>query len=145
MESQVFDAEKFVKIYNLMNSTPFDNERDIAKSKAEALANAAGLSFEDAVQVACSVECKDNCASASTHNPFEGFADWMEKQEPGYKARAAEEYRRKQEADMKERCELIDRYGSEEAVFAPWKRKNSLKNRVRILQILMKNMGMCQI
>ncbi|MBU0953662.1 MAG: hypothetical protein KKA90_04580 [Nanoarchaeota archaeon] len=127
MESQVFDAEKFAKIYNLMNGTPFDAERDNARGKAEALASAAGLTFEEAVQVACGVECKDMNVSAATHNPFEGFADWMEAQEPGYKARAAEEYRRKQEADMKERSELIDRYGSVEAVFEPCEKEVLLK------------------
>lgn len=127
MESQVFDAEKFAKICNLMNGTPFDAERDNARGKAEALARAAGLTFEEAVQVACGVECKDTSESAATYNPFEGFADWMEAQEPGYKARAAEEYRRKQEADMKERSELIDRYGSKEAVFAPCEKEKFIK------------------
>jgi len=119
VEPKKLDTEKFAKIYSLMNSTTYDGEREAARDRAEAVACAAGMTFEEAVDVISAPASSPSDAAPTMQNPFAGFADYMEKHEPGYKARAAEEARQREEARLKEQAELIDRYGSEDAVMAP--------------------------
>ncbi len=127
MEPKKLDTEKFAKIYSLMNSTTYDGEREAARDRAEAVACAAGMTFEEAVDVISAPASSPSDAAPTMQNPFAGFADYMEKHEPGYKARAAEEARQREEARLKEQAELIERYGSEDAVMAPCEREALLE------------------
>ncbi len=114
MEPKKLDTEKFAKIYSLMNSTTYDGEREAARDRAEAVACAAGMTFDEAVKVISMPE------AAPTKKDFiTDLTDYFEQREPGYKARVAEEARQREEARLKERSELIERYGSEDAVMAP--------------------------
>lgn len=113
VEPKTLDVEKFAKIYNLMNSTTYDGEREAARDRAEAVACAAGMTFDEAVEVISMPE------SAPAQKDFiTDLTDFLEKQEPGYKARVAEEARQREEARVKEQADLIERYGSEDAVMA---------------------------
>ncbi|PKN09759.1 MAG: hypothetical protein CVU73_02120 [Deltaproteobacteria bacterium HGW-Deltaproteobacteria-8] len=117
MEPEKLDTKKFAKIYSLMNSTTYDGEREAARDRAEAVACAAGMTFDEAVEVISTPDKAMADVTPAWKNPFEGFADYMEEQEPGYKARAAEEARVRELELMKQRADLVERYGSEEAVF----------------------------
>lgn len=125
--TKTLDTEKFAKIYSLMNSTSYDGEREAARDRAEAVACAAGMTFEEAVDVISAPASPPTEAAPTMQNPFAGFADYMEKHEPGYKARVAEEARQREEARLKERADLIERYGSEEAVMAPCEKEALLE------------------
>lgn len=127
MESKKLDTEKFAKIYSLMNSTTYDGEREAARDRAEAVACAAGMTFEEAVDVISAPASPPTDAAPTMQNPFAGFADYMEKHEPGYKARVAEEARQREEARLKEQADLIERYGSEDAVMAPCEKEALLE------------------
>jgi hypothetical protein len=119
MEPEKLDTKKFAKIYSLMNSTTYDGEREAARDRAEAIACAAGMTFDEAVDTISTLASSPPEPATTVHNPFAGFADYMEKHEPGYKARAAEEAHQREEARLKEQADLIERYGSEDAVMAP--------------------------
>lgn len=119
VETKKLDTEKFAKIYNLMNSTTYDGEREAARDRAEAVACAAGMTFDEAVDVISAPASPPSDAAPTMQNPFAGFADYMEQREPGYKARVAEEARQREEARLQEQAELIERYGTEDAVMAP--------------------------
>ncbi|MDP2847372.1 MAG: helix-turn-helix domain-containing protein [Humidesulfovibrio sp.] len=127
MEPEKLDTKKFAKIYSPMNSTTYDGEREAARDRAEAVACAAGMTFEEAVDVISAPASPPSDAAPTMHNPFAGFADYMEKHEPGYKARAAEEARQREEARLKEQADIIERYGSEDAVMAPCEREALLE------------------
>ncbi|SNR64012.1 Homeodomain-like domain-containing protein [Humidesulfovibrio mexicanus] len=123
MTSKKLDIERFSKVYNLMNSTCYDGEREAARDRAEAIACAAGMTFEEAVDAISQLEAPTPMATESFRNPFAGFAEYMEQREPGYMARAAEEARQREEARLKECAKLIEQYGSEEAVMAACERE----------------------
>ena len=111
--ASTLDREKLRKLRALMQGGKTEGERRAAKGKAEALAARAGLSLGAALSKL------DAPAQAQPGNFFAGFEDWMEEKEPGYKARTAQR-RAQREAERLARCqELLARYGSEEAVFAP--------------------------
>lgn len=64
----------------------------------------------------------------TTTNPFQDFGDWMEAKEPGWKAREAAR-RSEKEAKRLARCkELLEEYGSEDAVFAPTETEAALRD-----------------
>lgn len=127
MEPKPLDTEKFAKIYSLMNSTTYDGEREAARDRAEAVALAAGMTFEEAVEVISAPASPATEVAPTMQNTFAGFADYMEKHEPGYKARAAEEARKREEVRLKEQADLIERYGSEDAVMAPCEKEALLE------------------
>jgi len=123
VESKKLDTEKFAKIYSLMNSTTYDGEREAARDRAEAVACAAGMTFDEAVEVISTSEKSLAEAEPEWKHPFAGFTDYMESKEPGYKAKMAEEARQREESRLEERSELIKRYGSEDAIMAPCERE----------------------
>lgn len=141
MEPKKLDTEKFAKIYSLMNSTTYDGEREAARDRAEAVACAAGMTFDEAVEAIATPETSLPDAAPAWKNPFEGFADYMEEKEPGYKARMAEEARLREQERMKLCADLIERYGSEEAVFNACAREAMLLNTCQHLEVLDEEYG----
>lgn len=105
------DTEKFRKVHALMKGGSTQGERDAARVQAGKIANRAGMTIEQAMSKL------DTPSSIRPVNFFDGFEDWMEEREPGYKARRAAEKDDRETAKERLRNELIARYGSEEAVF----------------------------
>lgn len=113
VHASTLDMEKLRKVRALMDGAKTDGERQAAKTKAETLAARAGMTLQQALSRL------DASAQSQPVNPFDGFADWMEAREPGYKAEQARR-RADREAKRLARCEeLLAEYGSEKAVFAP--------------------------
>ena len=78
------DIERFRKVYALVTGGATEGERTAAKARASKIAAKAGLSLHDAVS-------KLDTPKPKSANFFEGFDDWMEAKEPGYKAKKAQE------------------------------------------------------
>lgn len=122
------DIEKFQKVRALMNEGATEGERKAARAAATRIARAAGMTLLDACVA------MDNAPKPQpTVNIFEGFGDWMEQREPGYKARMAAE-KEQRERERRARCrELLKEYGSEEAVFAETDIERRLRERLEPL------------
>lgn len=105
------DIERFRKVYALVANGATEGERAAAKARASKIAAKAGMSFNDAVS-------KLDEPKPKPTNFFEGFDDWMEAKEPGYKEREAKVRSKKEEQRRKQQQELLKVYGSENALFA---------------------------
>lgn len=105
------DIEKFRKVWRLATDGATKGERVAAKSRAEAMAARAGMTLQQAVS---SLDAKP---SARPVNIFEGFDDWMEQKEPGWKAKQSQERAARNSRDDQRRGEVLAQYGSEEALF----------------------------
>ncbi len=106
------DIEKFRKVHSLINGGATAGERAAAKARAEAMAAKAGMTLKQAAS---------NLDAVSEPEPkgfFDGFEDWMEAREPGYKARRSSEREARNNAKAIRRRVLLAKYGSEAAVFA---------------------------
>lgn len=114
------DVEKFRKVRALMDQGATEGERAAAKARAEALAMKAGMTFAQAVSKL------DGDAPAKPANFFDGFDDWMEEREPGYKARCAAARAEKEAADTLLRKEILAKYGTEQALFSRTERERLL-------------------
>ncbi|MFP5077031.1 transposase [Rhizobium sp. YIM 134829] len=115
------DTEKFRKVHALMKEGATEGERAAARSRAEAIAKGAGLTLAQAVS---KLSGQPEPKKAGF---FDGFDDWMEEREPGYKAKQARE-RSEREMKRQARCrELLAEYGSEDAVFADTKQEELLR------------------
>jgi hypothetical protein len=118
--ASTLDIEKFRKVHVLMTAGATDGERSAAKARAEAMAKKAGMTLS---QAASSL---DGIAPSKPANLFEGFDDWMEEKEPGYKARCAAKRAEKDAADAIRRREVLSKYGTEQSLFARTKRERQL-------------------
>lgn len=117
---------KLRKVYALIDS-PHEGESINAMELTRAMLAKAGKTFRDIPDLLGSkpqerptpTQPTTNGSSSTSHrNPFEGFDDWMEKKEPGWKAKQA---RAKAERDRKKaeyRAEVIRKYGSKKAALA---------------------------
>lgn len=120
--SAALDLDRFTKVRTLMTGGATPGERYAAKTRAEALAKKAGISFASACARADAANPKPQ------GNPFgsaEGFAsafsDFMNRPEMQAQREASERLRKvKLRAVLKE-------YGSEEAVFHPSDRERGLE------------------
>lgn len=120
------DMEKLRKVRALMDGGKTAGERQAAKAKAEARATRAGMSLQAALS-------RLDIPGGQPANPFAGFADWMEGQEPGWMANEAAR-RADREAKRLARCkELLAEYGSEDAVFAPTDLEAALRDALAAL------------
>lgn len=109
------DIEKYRRVKALAESTSYEGERSAALSKLDAMANAAGMTRKEANRLASKV---DDAPALRPTNIFEGFDDWMEEKEPGWKAkRAAKRSERDARNDIR-RAQVLAHYGSEAALFA---------------------------
>jgi len=80
--------------------------------QAGKIAARAGLTLEQAVSE------MDRATSPKPVNFFEGFDDWMETKEPGWKAKRAQEKAARNSREDQRRAEVLAMYGSEAALFA---------------------------
>lgn len=111
-------SRKLRKVIDLWRSTTHEGERQAARARGEALAKAAGMTFEEAA--------KSASVAASGGNPFVGFDDWMEAKEPGWKAARAAERKDREDARTARRAALIARFGSLAAVLEPCERERAI-------------------
>jgi hypothetical protein len=135
------DTDKFAKVM-ARASSGYDGERLNSMRLAEAqLVKDLGLTFADianqlrdsgSAQPAAQSTAKSaaqpaaQSAQAATANPFAGFDDWMEKEEPGWKAKETAKRAERRRQRAAEQAEVIARYGSKEAVLAPCSREQRL-------------------
>lgn len=124
------DIEKFRKVVALLRGGGTEGERIAAKSRAEAIAAKAGLSLESALAILDSQK-----PSPTARGFFDGFDDWMEAREPGYKARrAAEHAEKKKQKDI--RCaEIAAEYGSIDAILDRTNQEQALRGAVTHLAV----------
>lgn len=114
------DLEKLRKVRGLMTGGATEGERAAARSRAESIAMAAGMSLKVALSKL------DTSPAAEARSIFEGFDDWMEAKEPGYKARQATKHAEREAKDARRRAEVLAAHGSEAAVFARTERETLL-------------------
>lgn len=106
------DTRKFRKVYALVMDGVTEGERMAANGRAEVMAAKAGMTLKQAVSNL------DAHPAAEPVNFFDGFDDWMEAKEPGWKARRAQEKATRNSRDDQRRTEVLSHYGSEAALFA---------------------------
>lgn len=108
------DMGKFAKVHRLMSEGATDGERSAARARAEAMASRAGMTLKQAASK------MDTAAQPSSdwRDIFRGMDDWMEEKHPGYKEREAQKKRDREERKASRRRTVLERYGSERAVFA---------------------------
>jgi len=113
---------RFIKIVALMNSTAHEGEKAAARTRAEAVAKSCGMTFDQAMAAS-----KVQPAQPKPFvNIMDGWDDWMEEKEPGYKARRAKEKSDKASARRARVKILMQKYGSEEAGLAPCEKEKLL-------------------
>jgi hypothetical protein len=106
---------KLRKIWELTRS-PMPGEAAAARSRAVALAAKYGIAAADIPGV---LETGTTKTPPARRNVFDGFDDWMEQQEPGYKAREAAKRTEQARDRAAFREAVIRKYGSKEAAVAP--------------------------
>ncbi|MDI4655527.1 winged helix-turn-helix domain-containing protein [Xanthobacter autotrophicus] len=111
------DIEKLRKVRGLMTGGATEGERAAARSRAQAIAKAAGMTLEVALSKL------DTPAQPKPRSFFDGFDEWMEAKEPGYKAREAAKRAERNARDARRRAEVLAVYGSEAALFARTERE----------------------
>lgn len=111
------DLDKLRKVRGLMTGGATEGECAAARSRAESIAKAAGMSLKVALSKL------DTAPPPTARNIFEGFDDWMEAKEPGYKAGQAAKRTERDARDARRRAEVLAAWGSEAALFARTERK----------------------
>lgn len=107
------DIEKFRKVYALVTGGATDGERVAAQARARKIAERAGMSLNEAVSQL------DSQPKPKPANFFEGFADWMEEKEPGYKAKRAREVVEREQRYASRRAEILKQFGTAKAFLDP--------------------------
>lgn len=118
--ASTLDIDRFRKIHAHATKNGNAGERDNARRMAEAMAAKAGMTYEAAVS------SLDAAPAAKPASFFDGFEDWMEGKEPGYKAKRARENAERQDRYAARRAELLKQFGSLRAVFDPNERERLL-------------------
>lgn len=120
--TQTFDVEKFRKVRVMMDRGATDGERAAARTRAEAMAQRAGMTLKQAMskmdRKAKAEQPKPQQAGGDWRDAFRNFDDWMEAKEPGYKARKAKEKAERDAERARKRTEALKVHGSAAAVFA---------------------------
>ncbi|CAH1656779.1 conserved hypothetical protein [Hyphomicrobiales bacterium] len=118
-QASKLDMDKFAKVHRLMTAGATEGERAAAKARAEAMAQRAGMTLKQAVSKV-DIKPKPSPAQASSdwRDIFRGFDDWCEEREPGYKAKHAQKKADRERRRADRRRVVLERYGSEQAVFA---------------------------
>lgn len=107
------DMVKFRKIYALMKGGATEGERAAARIHAGKLAARAGMTLDQAVSE------MDRPTAESPKSFFDGFDDWMEAKEPGYKSKRARENAARQARYAKRRSEILKEFVSVRAFMDP--------------------------
>ena len=105
------DIEKFRKVYALMTGGATAGERNTAKTSAEKMAQRAGMTLQQAISASQDIKVQ------ASKGFFEGFDDWMEEKQPGYKAQKAREQTARDIRDNARRAEVLTAYSSEADLF----------------------------
>ena len=116
-----FDIDKFRKVYALVSGGATDGERASAKARAASIAAKAGMTLDEAVSK------MDTQPKQKSTNFFEGFDDYMEQKQPGWKAARAKEMIERDIRENARRAIVIEMYGSEKALFARNEREAQLE------------------
>lgn len=114
------DMDKFAKVRRLMTEGATEGERTAARARAEAIAERAGMTLNQALSKMDSAP-KPQTAPATPsdwRDVFRDMDDWMEEKHPGYKAKQAEKKSAREERRADRRRLLLERFGSVSAVFA---------------------------
>lgn len=121
-----FDAEKFRKVRVMMDRGATDGERAAARTRAEAMAQRAGMTLKQAMSK------MDRKAKAEAPKPpppsnddwrntfrdiFRDMDDEMEAKEPGYKARKAKKKAERDAETVRRKKEALKAHGSAGAIF----------------------------
>lgn len=126
-QASKLDMDKFAKVHRLMTVGATEGERAAAQARAEAMASRAGMTLKQATS---KIDSKPNAAatqpSSDWRDIFSGMDDWMEEKHPGYKAREAQKKRDREERKANRRRTVLERYGSERAVFALNEKESAL-------------------
>lgn len=115
MDSQAsrLDIGKLRKLQALARGGKTEGERQAARRRAEKLAAKAGMPLQQALSKLDGPHTQARPASF-----FEGWDDWMEDRDPGWKARKAARKADQEEKRLSRCRNLLDAFGSEDAVFA---------------------------
>lgn len=123
------NADKLSKLL-AMASSDNDGEALAALRKAKSLLTGAGMDFKDVAErvrePASAVVQAGQKNATPRANPFAGFDDFMETQEPGWKAKQARARAEKKRREAEQRAAVIAKYGSEEAATLPCERERAL-------------------
>jgi hypothetical protein len=113
------DTDKFAKVRRLMTEGATEGERTAARARAEAIAERAGMTLNEAISKLDNTP-KSQPASATPsdwRDVFRDMDDWMDAKHPGYKAKQAEKKSAREERRADRRRLLLARFGSVSAVF----------------------------
>lgn len=121
------DTARLAKLLALASS-PVDAEAVAAVRRAGALLKAAGQDWTDianTLQAPASrpVQTEQPRPSPTTTDIFGGFDDWMERKEPGWKAKQAAERAERLRREAEEHDAVVAKYGSADAALAPCERE----------------------
>lgn len=108
-----------------MNEGATEGERKAARTAATRMARQAGMTLADACGAVDSTP-----KPKSTVNFFEGFSDWMEEKEPGWKAAEAAKKREREIQSAARKAELLKQHGSIRAIFDPTPWETALEEAV---------------
>lgn len=107
------DTVKFRKVHALVTGGVTEGERAAAKARAEVMAAKAGMTLKQALSNL------DTQPVAKPVNFLDGFDDWMEAKEPGYKSKRARENAARQARYAKRRSEILKEFVSVRAFMDP--------------------------
>ena len=114
---------RFGKLIALMRSSTHEGEREAARNKAAAIAEASGSSFDRAL-----AQLNYEAVRAANPNNFlAGFDEYEEISNPGHLARLAAKKAEKQRIWTARRAAVLERYGSVDAAVAPCPRETLLR------------------
>lgn len=114
------DTAKFRKVHALMTGGATPGERASAKVQAGKIAARAGLSLDQAVS---EMDKPATVFAKPVKGFFDDFEDWMEKEQPGYKAKESAKRSERQDRYAKRRVEILKEFGSARAFLDPTPRE----------------------
>ena len=110
----MIDIPKLRKIWALTKSANA-GEAAAARGRAEVLVRKHGKTLADVEGLLAEAPPQNEWRGFSGRNPFEGFDDWMEREQPGYKAKATAAAEAKRQAKAAYLQSVILKYGSIDA------------------------------
>lgn len=113
-----FDAEKFRKVFVLINQGATDGERVSARGRAEAMATKAGMSFDEAVAV------MNSGTAAGAADPSPGWKD-------AFRDMFDEGRKKREVRDAARRADALKRYRTVFEVFEPTEWERALRKAVQ--------------
>lgn len=116
-----FDADRFAKVRVMMDRGATDGERAAARTRAEAMAQRAGMTLKQAMsKMDRKAKAEQQKPPASTNgfsDIFHGFDDHMEAKHPGWKAKEARKKAEREATRAQRRKEALNEFGTASAIF----------------------------